>query len=150
MSGVTLRIIITAVLVFHGVGQLMGILPVFHFLGSDTANAPKWGKNWSSHSWLLTKKLGEPASRLICFLLYFSAFVLFIVVILALQGWLIPYALWRTLAIVAALVSLTALFLFWNALIFTFPHKVGDIAVNVAVLAGLLVFNWPSESVLGF
>lgn len=56
MSGVTLRLIITAVLLFHGVGQLMGILPVFHFLGSDTANAHKWSKNWSSYSWLVTKK----------------------------------------------------------------------------------------------
>jgi hypothetical protein len=66
------------------------------------------------------------------------------------MGWLVPHEWWRMLAIVSAVVSLIALVLFWNAFIYLFPHKVGAIAVNVAVLVGLLWANWPSEADIGF
>jgi hypothetical protein len=62
----------------------------------------------------------------------------------------VPHEWWRTLAIVSAVVSLVALALFWNAFIYLFPHKVGAIAVNVAVLVGLLWANWPSEADIGY
>jgi hypothetical protein len=54
------------------------------------------------------------------------------------------------LATVSALISLVALLLYWNALIFFFPHKVGALAVNIATLVCLLVLNWPAETDLGF
>lgn len=150
MSGSTLRLLISFVFFVHGIGQIMGIIPVFRLFGSDTGSPPGWAKNWSSRSWLLTDKLGESVSCAVCFLLYFVAFVLFIASALALQGWVFSHALWQTLAVAGALVSLFALFLFWKALIYFFPHKVGDIGVNVAVLLGLLVFRLPSENLLGF
>ena len=150
MSETTLRVIISGVLLFHAVGQLMGLLPVFHFLGSGTAEAPKWAKNWSAFSWLLTKKKGKSVSNLLCFLLYLSAFILFVFVVLSLNGWVKPHAIWQTFAIIAAVIFLTALFLFWNGFILLFPHKIGNIAVNVTILTGLLVFNWLSEFAIGF
>jgi hypothetical protein len=64
--------------------------------------------------------------------------------------WGVPHDLWRPLALVSVGVSLVALALYWNALIMLFPHKIGDIAVNVAVLIGLLALNRPTEMDLGF
>ncbi|MGD8398217.1 MAG: hypothetical protein PVG11_05120, partial [Anaerolineae bacterium] len=57
---------------------------------------------------------------------------------------------WRTLAVASSVISLVALLLYWDALIFLFPHKVGALAVNVATLVCLLVLSWPSEADLGF
>jgi hypothetical protein len=67
-----------------------------------------------------------------------------------LLGWLVPHDSWRTLAVAAAVISLVAIALYWNALILLFPHKVGAIAVNVATLVGLLAANWPTEAALGY
>jgi hypothetical protein len=150
MSGSILRLLIFGVFFVHGIGQIMGILPVFRLFGADTENAPGWARNWSSRSWLLTDQLGESLSHVVCFVLYFASFILFISTALALQGWVFPHVIWPTLAIAAALVSLLAIVLFWKALLYLFPHKVGDIGVNAAVLIGLLVFQWPSESLLGY
>jgi hypothetical protein len=133
-----MKLIITAVLIFHGVGQLMGILPVFHFLKSDTPDAPSWAKNWSSRSWLLGKTLGEIGSKVLCFILYFAAFLLFTAAAMALNGWVFSESAWVTFAFIGAVVSATALALFWHGLIMLFPHKIGDIAVNFAVLSGIL------------
>ena len=66
------------------------------------------------------------------------------------MGWGIPHAWWRPLATISAVISLLALALFWNALIFLFPHKVGALAINVATLICLLALNWPAEADLGF
>jgi hypothetical protein len=52
--------------------------------------------------------------------------------------------------VVSAIISLVGIMLFWDALIMLFPHKVGAIGVNVAVLVGLLVANWPTEADLGY
>jgi hypothetical protein len=149
MSGTVLRTIIAFVFAFHGVGHAMGIIPALGLVsaaGSDQG----WLKNWSSHSWLLTNLVGDTVSRVLCTVLYEAALVGFVLAALALLGWAIPHDWWRTLAIVSAVVSLVALLLFWNALIFLFPHKVGALAVNIATLVCLLVLNWPTEADLGF
>jgi hypothetical protein len=52
--------------------------------------------------------------------------------------------------VVSAVISLVAILLYWNALILLFPHKIGALAVNIAVLICLLALNWPAEADLGF
>lgn len=149
MSGTVLRAIIALVFAFHGVGHAMGIIPA---LGIVKGQGPSqgWLKNWSSHSWLLTNLLGEPVSRILCAVLYGAALIGFLGAALALLGWGIPHDWWRTLAVISAVTSLVALTLFWNALIFLFPHKVGALAANIATLVCLLGLNWPTEANLGF
>jgi hypothetical protein len=49
-----------------------------------------------------------------------------------------------------AIIGSLHLALFWDALIFLFPHKVGALAINVATLICLLALNWPAEVDLGF
>ena len=149
MSPTLLRIIIAGVLAFHGVGHAMGIIPALQlrFFQNQTG---AWAQNWSSHSWLLTPLLGDAISRILAIILFVVPLIGFVGSALGLMGWLVPHEWWQMLAIVSAVVSLIALVLFWNAFIYLFPHKVGAIAVNVAVLVGLLWANWPSEADIGF
>ena len=83
-------------------------------------------------------------------ILFGAAFVGFIAAALGLFGWLVPHELWRTLAVVSAVISLVGLALFWNSLAALFPNKIGAIAVDIAVLEGLLALNWPTETGIGF
>jgi len=149
MSPIFLRIIIAGVLAFHGVGHAMGIIPALQ-LPFFQNQSGAWAQNWSSRSWLLTPLLGDAISRIIAIILFAVPLLGFLGAALGLMGWLVPYEWWRSLAIVSAVVSLIALGLFWNAFIYLFPHKVGAIAVNVAVLVGLLGANWPSEADIGY
>jgi hypothetical protein len=149
MSGTLLRAIIAFVFAFHGVGHAMGIIPALQLVKVDSSSEG-WLSNWSSHSWLLTNLLGDTVSRILCIVLYGAALIGFLGAALALLGWGIPHDWWRTLAVVSAVISLVALVLYWNALIFLFPHKVGALAINVATLVCLLVLNWPTEADLGF
>ena len=149
MSGTLLRAIIALVFAFHGVGHAMGVLPALSIVGGE-GERRGWLRNWSSHSWLLTNLLGDRVSRILCIVLYAAALIGFLAATLSLLGWGIPHGWWRTLAVGSALISLAAVLLYWNALIFLFPHKVGALAVNVATLVCLLVLNWPSEADLGF
>jgi hypothetical protein len=149
MSGTVLRAIVACVFAFHGVGHAMGIIPALGIMNIQGSNQG-WLKNWSSRSWLLTRPLGDTASRILCAVLYLAALIGFLGAALALLGWGIPHDWWRTLAIISAVVSLAALLLYWNALIFLFPHKVGALAINVVTLACLLLLNWPAEAHLRF
>jgi hypothetical protein len=149
MSGTVLRVIIALVFAFHGVGHAMGIIPALGMVNGE-GSSQVWLKNWSSHSWLLTDLLGDTVCRILCVVLYGAALIGFIGAALALLGWGVPHDWWRALASVSAIISLVALLLFWDALIFFFPHKVGALAVNLATLICLLALNWPTEAAFGF
>jgi hypothetical protein len=141
MSSTTLRLIIALVLFVHGIGHVMGILPV---LGLSTI------ETWNVRSWLLTDLLGDTITRVIGFILFAAALIGFLGATLGLMNWLVPHEWWRTLAVVSAVISLVAIALFWNAFVAFFPNKLGAIAVNAAVLIGLLVADWPTEAQLGY
>ena len=150
MSGTTLRATIAVVLLFHGVGHLMGLVPGFRLFGAGGESGPGWLRGWSSYSWMLTAPLGDLAARIASIMLYGIAFVGFTGAGMALLGWLVPPVWWRSLAIVSAVVSLVAVMFFWQAFIYFFPHKVGAIGVNVAVLICLLWTHWPAAADLGY
>ena len=141
MSSETLRLIVAGVLLVHGIGHILGVLAA---LGFSTM------EKWSSQSWLLTGLLGETVSRVICFVMFLVAMVGFIVAALALMGWLFPHEWWRPLSAISAVLSLLGLALFWNAFPSLVPNKIGAIVVNIAVLVGLLVDDWPTEAAIGF
>jgi hypothetical protein len=149
MSGTTLRIVLAGVLFFHGIGQIMGVIPALQLSvleGKDSG----WMQNWSSQSWALNPLLGDAAARVICIVLFTLSFIGFAGAALALMGWKVPHDMWRSMALVSAALSMVAIIFYWNALILLFPHKIGNIAVNTAVLVSLLAVNWPAESDLGF
>ena len=141
MSGITLRIIIAAVLFIHGIGHFMGVMPALRLVDV---------KGWNSRSWLLTPLIGETASRMLSIVLFLAALVGFVAAALALVGWLVPHESWRMLAVVSAVISIVTIALFWNAFVSLIPNKVGALGVDVAVLVCLLVLNWPSEAAIGY
>jgi hypothetical protein len=141
MSVTTLGIIIALVLFLHGIGHVMGLIPILGIASTET---------WHAQSWLLTDLIGETASRIVGFVLFAAGLVGFIGAALGLMDWLVPHDAWRTLAIVSAVISFIAIALFWNAFVMLFPNKIGAIAVNAAVLIGLLMASWPTELQLGY
>lgn len=141
MSATTLRIVIAVVFLVHGIGHVMGLFPVLGLSAIET---------WNAQSWLLTGLLGDTLSRIIAFILFAAALVGFVSAALSLMDWLLPHDSWRTLATVSAVVSLIAVFLFWNAFVMLFPNKIGAIAVDLATLVGLLMVSWPTEAQLGY
>jgi hypothetical protein len=136
-----LQIIIALVLFVHGIGHVMGIMAMAGLSTIET---------WNARSWLLTGILGDTVSRVIGFLLFAVALIGFVGAALAVMDWLVPHEWWQTLVLFSSIVSLAAIALYWNAFVALFPNKIGVIAVDAAVLLGLLVFNWPTEAQLGF
>jgi hypothetical protein len=126
MSESNLMLIIIMILLFHGIGHIMGVIPALGLI--DTQQTGKqWLKNWSCQSWL------PGDNRLICGVLYLLAFIGFVAAGLSLWGVLFPAHWWPILALVSAVISMAAVIFFWHALILFFPHKVGAIAVNLAI-----------------
>lgn len=141
MSPTTLRIVLSLVLFVHGIGHIMAFFPALNISSTES---------WHHRSWLLTGLIGDAASRVLVVILFGAAFIGFIAAGLGLIDWLVPHDSWRTLALASAVISLVALALFWNAFVAFFPNKIGAIVVNVAVLWGLLIANWPTEAAIGF
>ena len=129
MSDSIWRIIIAIVLIAHGLG---------HGLGMLAAAGVKLSPTHSPDSWLFTRLLGDTGARIIGFVIWLLALVGFVGAGLGLLGWLVPVASVPSLALGASVISLASLALFWNALPFFFPNKVGVIVVDVAVLVYLL------------
>lgn len=138
MSGRTLQLVIAIVLFIHGIGHIMCILPALGLNASPT---------WNSYSWLLTDLIGQAAANVISIVIWLAAIVGFLLAALALLGWGVPHEWWRQLAVISAVISLIGILLFANAFAAGF-NKAGAIAVDLAVLIGLLVLHWPSEQQL--
>jgi hypothetical protein len=129
------------VLLLHGIGHLLGLIPLFK---------AELVSGWNLRSWLLTDAIGEGAAKGVGAVLFAGGLVVFILAGLAVLGWGVPGGWWMPLAVAGAISSTVALVLFWNAFPFLVPNKVGALAVNIIILgnwAGL--WHWPSESMLG-
>ena len=129
MSTNTIRIITGSVLILHGIGHVMALLPALNIASTE---------KWNYRSWLLSGVIGETFSRVLVIILFGAAMIGFIASGMGLFGWLVPHGAWQTLALISAVISLVALALFWNAFVAFFPNKVGAIVVNVAILWALL------------
>jgi hypothetical protein len=128
MSSEIWPIVIGVVLFAHGIGHSLGLFPVFGWAMAD---------HWSDRSWLLTKIVGQSATRRIGVVIWIAALLGFTASALGIFGLLVPSQGWPVLAVVSSIVSLIGLTLFWNA----FPgtlNKVGAIGVDVAALVTLL------------
>jgi hypothetical protein len=139
MSPKFIQIAIPVVLILHGVGHVMGVLTAANLVGTDT---------WHSRSWLLTGPLGDSTARIIALVLWAVTVAGFLAAGAGAFGWSVTAGSWRTIAVVMAVVSLIALALYWNAFASLFPNKIGSIAVNLAVLYGVLIAHWPSTDII--
>ena len=128
------RLWIGIVLILHGIGHALGVLALSS-LGSES---------WNARSWLF----GDSTARVVSAVMWVACIAAFVVAGLALLEIGFPEGGWKPVAVIAAFVSLSALALFWNAFPVLFPNKVGAIAVNLAVIVGVLFADWPTEEML--
>ena len=130
-----LKVVIALILLAHGIGHSMGLLQIFKVA---TVNP-----RWHGDSWLLTGPAGMNLTQIVGASLWSAAIVGFAALAAVVVGWL-PEAWFGPLAIGSAAVSLVGLLLFPIA--FPLFSTVGAAAVNVAVLAAVLWFQWvPSD-----
>lgn len=132
------RLAIGIVLLLHGLGHALGVLALTG-LQTDT---------WNGRSWLLTDRIGDTAAKSVSVVLWLVALATFVAAGLALLQLALPDDVWRPLAVTGAVASLVGLALFWNAFPVLFPNKVGALVVDVAVLVGVLLVDWPTEEML--
>jgi len=131
MSTSTIRFVTGLLLIGHGIGHFMALMPALNLTSIE---------NWHHRSWLLSGLLGDAVSRVIVIILFGIALIGFIAAGLGVFSWLVPHDSWPRLAIVSAVVGLVALALFWNAFA-SFSSKISVIAVDLVALWGLLGTN---------
>jgi hypothetical protein len=122
------RWVVAVVLLAHGVGHVLGVLPLF----GASVEGP-----WHNRSWMLAGGSAEAVGRWLAPVLWLVAVAAFVLVGLGLLGVGVQGTPWRTLAMGAALVSAVAIVLFWNGFP-TIVNKVGALAVDGALLWWLL------------
>lgn len=126
-----LRTILALIIAAHGIGHVLFLIPLL--------GIADWGQ--SSHSWLLTEESG---ARLIGGLLWVAAIVAFGAVVFGLLG---QQSWWRNAAIIAAVISIVGLVIFWTTPL-TAP-AVSALVFNLLVLGALLLVHWPSIEAVG-
>jgi hypothetical protein len=134
MSAGTWRIILTLVILAHGIGHVLFLAPCL--------GIAQWGQ--SAQSWLLTRTLGDVPTRVIGGLLWLGIIAGFLAAGVGLLG---QHAWWRTLAVASAGVSLLALGLFLRG--GQAQPLLSAALMDVAILVALLWANWPSADLVG-
>ncbi len=102
---------------------------------------PEKGPNWTGYSWLFTRFFGESGTREIGTWIFYLAIGLFVIAALSLA----LRADWALNAIsVAAIYSTLAILVMWDGKFSQIVDKgLIGILINIALLAGLGIFNWP-------
>jgi hypothetical protein len=134
MSGGFWRVVVALVIMVHGIGHVLFLAPCL--------GITQWGQ--SAHSWLLTKTLGDVATRVIGSLLWLVVILGFMAAGIGLLG---QFAWWRTLAVASAGVSLLSLGLFASG-ISTQP-VLSAAGMDIAILVALVWIHWPSVDLVG-
>jgi hypothetical protein len=127
------RYIIAILLLAHGLGHWLGVMPVLGMAKEE---------NWSDDSPLLWGMLTPRATRGFAVVLWILAMAGFVGAGLGVVGIILSPDGVRYLCVASAFVSLLALTLFWNA----FPsilNKIGAATFDVSVIAAVLAAPWP-------
>lgn len=128
-----LRIVISLVIAAHGIGHILFLAPMLR------AEGGMWSQ--VNNSWLL----GDSSLvRLVGALLWAAVLVLFVVAAL---GLFTQQPFWRTAAIIASILSVIGLVIFWHSP----PGSpvISALVFNVCVLVALLLAHWPSYEMVG-
>jgi hypothetical protein len=134
MSGGFWRVVVALVIMVHGIGHVLFLAPCL--------GITQWGQ--SAHSWLLTKTLGDVATRVIGSLLWLVVIVGFLAAGIGLLG---QFAWWRTLAVASAGGSLLALVLFASGS--STQPLLSAAGMDIAILVALVWIHWPSVDLVG-
>ena len=139
----TQRLLVGGALLLHGLGHggaLGALIWIRQRPGTDTGD---WQ---AARSWL-APALTAPTAMLVASAFWVLALLGFVAAALSFWGVLLPIAVWRPVAVAAALVSLAGIALFLG----TWPafNTAAAMAMNVAVLVALLGFGWPPRALFG-
>jgi hypothetical protein len=133
MSPDIIRIVVVLVIAAHGIGHIMGVMSP---LGIEIQGG-------SGDSWAISR-FGSGLATAVEVVLFLIPTIGFIIAAVGL--W--TGAEWfRTAAVISAVVSLVAIGLY-PAQLPTFS-MIGAVAVDVGLLAAILVFGWPSTETVG-
>jgi hypothetical protein len=132
MDGTIVKLGIAGVLAAHGIGHALGWLPAWGMASFEGV---------SGHSWLLSAPLGDGTARVAAGLLFVVPTVGFVA---AAAGLLLGQPWWRQVAVGSAAISLAATACYPQA--FPVSSTVGSVAVDLAVLYGILVAGWGAEA----
>ena len=133
MSPYIIRIIIVFVIAAHGIGHVMGVMSP---LGIEIQGG-------SGDSWALSR-FGSGVTSVAEIILWLIPTIGFVIAAIGLWNG----AEWfRTVAVFSAVASLLAIGIF-PAQLPTFS-MIGAVAVDVALLAAILVFGWPTTEPAG-
>lgn len=118
------RVVAAVVILAHGVGHGLGVMPLFGLT---------LGGAWHNRSWLLGEGLAEPVARWVAPVLWVLALAAFVAVGLGLLGIGVQGMPWRWLVLVAAMASALAVVVFWNGFP-TMVNRLGALAVDAALV----------------
>jgi hypothetical protein len=136
MTTKTIKILVFAALLVHGIGHLQGVV---------SSLGVKFRDSGSNVSWLL-KGMGEHINHMICLILYLGAAIFGILTALCFKEWLCIGNSWQSMALITAIISTFCLVLFPNALAMFF-NKAGAIAVNLIIYYSILLnHQWPTAA----
>ena len=143
MSAETIRGLVFGALMIHGLGHGGAIGALLWIALRPTDPSGGWQ---AARSWLLPA-LPAASATVVAGTFWVISMLGFVAAALAFWGIVLPGELWRPLAIASAIVSLAGITLFFG----TWPpfNTVAALAVNAAVLVGLLWLRWPPIAALG-
>jgi hypothetical protein len=135
MSSTSIRIVVAVILIGHGLGHALGLLPLA---------GVRLSTSHSAGSWLLSPLIGDAPARALGAVLWLASLSGFVAAGIAIAGLGLAPSGWTRLAGLAAVLSLVTLTLFWHGFPFLFPNKIGAIAVDLALLISVLWLRWPA------
>ena len=140
MSAESIRVLVFGALMIHGLGHggALGALLWIAFRPGDPTGGWQAARSW------LIPALPAASATMVAGSFWVISMLGFVAAALAFWGIVVPGDLWRPLAIGSAVVSLVGIALFFG----TWPpfNTVAALAVNIAVLVGLLWLRWPSAA----
>ncbi len=136
MSDQTTRLVLSAVLLLHGLGHGGALGALVWLRMGPGSNTGAWR---AARSWLLLG-LSEERAALFATAFWIVSMVGFVATAAAFSGFLLLGDAWRSLAVGSAVVSATGIVLFFG----TWPifNTLAALGVNVAVLVALLALHW--------
>lgn len=141
MSPSTIKYLIAAVLVLHGLGHLGTLGGIVYHRAAGTQGA------WlSDRSWLLPS-LSAKTAVIVASAFWVLSAIGFVAAALSFWGVLIPAEAWRQLAVVSSVISAAGIIIFLG----TWPtfNTVAAFGVNAAVLVTQLWTHWPAGDMFG-
>ena len=143
MSDQMLRWVVGGVLMIHGLGHGGALAALAWIQARDGGATGSWT---SARAWALPT-LSADTATLIASAFWIMSLLGFVAAALSFWGVFVPADWWRPIGVVAAIVSIVGIVLFFG----TWPmlNTLAALGVNTAVLVAVLWLRWPPQATFG-